>query len=109
MGHAISAEELLDEIKMMPVAERSRFFTLLGAQLFQVENFSHDQVFGHLANELFTAQEAAEYLEVSIATFRRYVRNGKLTPAQRVGRSQMFATRNLKDFKRSLREVRQGR
>ncbi|MHB8987858.1 MAG: helix-turn-helix domain-containing protein [Desulfobulbia bacterium] len=109
MGHAISAEELLDEIKMMPVAERSRFFTLLGAQLFQAENFSHDQVFGHLANELFTAQEAAEYLEVSIATFRRYVRNGKLTPAQWVGRSQMFATRNLKNFKRSLREVRQGR
>lgn len=107
MGHAISAEELLAEIKTMPVAERSRFFTLLGAQLFQAENLSHDQVFGHLANELFTAQEAAEYLEVSIATFRRYVRNGKLTPAQWVGRSQMFAARNLKDFKRSLREVRQ--
>lgn len=109
MGHAITAEGLLAEMKTMPVAERSRFFTLLGAQLFQNDTFTHEQVFGHLAGDEFTAQEAAEYLEVSIATFRRYVRGGKLTPVHRVGRSQMFATKSLKDFKRSLREVRQKR
>ena len=106
MGHAITAEELLAEMKAMPATERNRFFTLLGAQLFQDETFTHEQVFGHLAGDTFTAQEAAEYLEVSIATFWRYVRSGKLTPAQRVGRSQMFATRDLKDFKRALREVK---
>lgn len=38
--------------------------------------FSHEQLFGHLAEAEFTATEAAEYLEVSIPTFRRYVQGG---------------------------------
>lgn len=105
MSHA-TAEELLAEMKALPLTERSRFFALLGAKFFQDDNFTHEQVFGHLADGLFTAREAAEYLEVSIATFRRYVRSGKLKPLHRLGRSQMFATRDLKTFKQSLRDVR---
>ena len=34
--------------------------------------------FSHLGGDAFTASEAAEYLEVLMSTFRRYVTNGKL-------------------------------
>ena len=54
-----------------------------------------------------TVQEAAEYLEMSVPNFRRYVQRGQITPVQTVGRNQMFATRPLKTFKRILRNRRQ--
>jgi len=109
MQHITSAEELLAEMKAMPAAERSRFFALLGARIFQDDNYSHEQVFGHLADDTFTAKEASEYLEVSIATFRRYVQSGKFKPTHCVGRSQMFATRDLKTFKKLLRDIKRNR
>jgi hypothetical protein len=49
----------------------------------------------------------AEYLEMSAPNFRRYVRRGQITPIQTVGRNQMFATRQLKAFKRALHSRRQ--
>ena len=78
MSHRMTAEELLAQIAALPLTERHRFFTLLGSRLFQDDNFTHEQVFGHLAEALFSAQEAAEYLEVSIATLRRHVQSGRL-------------------------------
>jgi len=106
MSHATTAEELLADMKTMSSAERSRFFTLLAEGIFQDDDFTHEQVFGHLTDDPFTAHEAAEYLEVSIATFRRYVQSGKIQPIHHVGRSQMFATRDLKAYKQSLKDVR---
>jgi len=35
MSHTMTAEELLNEMKAMPSAERSRFFALLGARFFE--------------------------------------------------------------------------
>ena len=61
---------------------------------------SHEQLFGHLAGDEFTAQEAAEYLEVSMPTFRRYVQAGRITPNTTVGRSQLFSTDALRAFKK---------
>lgn len=106
MSHAMTAEDLLSEIKAMPSTERGRFFALLGMKLFADEDSTHEQVFGHLAAAEFTAQEAAEYLEVSIATLRRYVQGGRLHPCKIVGRNQLFAAPDLRAFKRSLREVK---
>ena len=106
MGQVMKAEDLLSEMKMMPSAERGRFFALLGMKLFQEENLTHEEVFGHLANAEFTAREAAEYLEVAMATFRRYVQTGRLKPSRVVGRSQMFSAPDLKAFKRSRRDVK---
>lgn len=68
--------------------------------------FSHEELFGHLANDNFTAQEAAEYLEVSMSTFRRFIAGGKLSPSATVGRNQMFAVPDLKVFKRALKTAR---
>lgn len=63
---------------------------------------SHEQVFGHLRNDPFSAEEAAEYLEVSIPTFRRYVQLGKIQPKEIIGRSQLFATIDLRKLKQKL-------
>jgi hypothetical protein len=65
------------------------------------EDFSHDQVFGHLQHEPFSAAEAAEYLEISIPTLRLHVQSGKLVPSHVVGRNQMFSAQILRAFKRS--------
>ena len=105
MGHAVTAEELFATVKSMPSSERARFFSMIGANAFQ-EDYSHEQVFEDLADAEFTASESAEYLEVSLATFRRYAQRGKIKPSRVVGRNQFFATKDLKSFKRSLRIVK---
>jgi len=65
------------------------------------DNFTHDQVFGETHQIPFSAWEAAEYLEVSLPTLRRYVQSGKLVPSHIVGRNQLFSAQSLRTFKRS--------
>ncbi len=38
-----------------------------------MQSFTHNDVFGHLKHNLFSAEEAAEYFVVSMPTFRRHV------------------------------------
>ena len=101
MNHALTAEDLYTEMKRMPTAERVRFFSLLASNAFREDDFTHDQVFGDMHQEPFSAWEAAEYLEVSVPTLRRYVQSGKLVPSHVVGRNQMFSAQTLRAFKRS--------
>jgi len=79
MNSPVTADELFAAIRNMPSTERARFFSMLGANAFQKEDYSHEQVFGDLENDEFTASEAAEYLEVSLPTFRRYVQSKKIS------------------------------
>jgi excisionase family DNA binding protein len=65
-------------------------------------SISYKQVFGHLKNSLFSADEAAQYLEVSMPTLRRYLQAGKLRPAQNIGRSQLFSSADLRRLKQKL-------
>ncbi len=67
----------------------------------QNEPLSHQQVFGHLDGALFTASEAAEYLEVSVATFRRYLKAGKLIAHTGVGASHLYVLDDLRQFKKA--------
>ncbi len=101
MNHPLTAEDLFSEMKRMPTAERAKFFSLLTSNAFREDDFTHEQVFGQLQQEPFSAREAAEYLEVSVPTLRRYVQSGKLVPSHLVGRNQMFSTQTLRAFKRS--------
>ena len=68
MSHAAdtitTAEELFAVMKEMPTGERVRFFTLLGKNAFEKENFTHEEVFGDVLNSEFTAAEAAAYMEL---------------------------------------------
>ena len=100
LNRSLTAEDLFSEMKRMPAMERVRFFSLLTGSAFRDDDFTHEQVFGDLQQEQFSAAEAAEYLEISIPTLRRYVEAGKLVPSHVVGRNQMFSAQTLRTFKR---------
>ena len=102
----MTAETLLQSLRRMPEMERERFFGLLCASAFRREDLSHEELFGHLASDEFTAAEAAEYLEVSMSTFRRFVASGRLNASSTVGRNQMFAVPDLKTFKKALKTAK---
>lgn len=106
MRHALTADGLFKDLKAMPAAERQRFFVLLSETAFRAEDMTHEQLFGSLQNEKFTSQEAAEYLEVSLPTLRRYVASEKLAVDSVVGRNQFFAVPVLKAFKRALQATK---
>ncbi len=101
-----TAEDLFSAMQEMPPTERVRFFTLLGETAFEKDDFLHAEVFGDVLNAKFTVEEAAEYLEVSVSTCRRYIQGKKITPVHVIGRNQFFLAADLKSFKRSLRTVK---
>jgi excisionase family DNA binding protein len=101
MNHALTAQVLFSEMRRMPATERAKFFLLLSTNAFRDDDFSHEQVFGHLAREPLSAAEAAEYLEISLPTLRRYVQAKKLIPSHVVGRNQMFSANDLRAYKRN--------
>jgi hypothetical protein len=72
------------------------------SQKTQTKSFSHDQVFGHLKNYNFSSKEAAEFLEISLPTLRRYVQADKLKPSSVIGRSQLFSTDSLRLLKQKM-------
>ena len=103
MAHVMTAEDLFQDLKQLPTTERQKFFVILSTNVFRDDDMSHEELFGHRASDNFTAQEASEYLEVSMSTFRRFVASGKLNPSSTVGRNQMFAVAELKAFKKALK------
>lgn len=104
MTHFLTAQDLYQNFNQMPESEKKNFFELLFSRFFNAQNSdsSHEQVFGPLKDAEFTAQEAAEYLEVSISTLRRLIASKKLSPTAIVGRNQLFAATDLKALKRTL-------
>jgi excisionase family DNA binding protein len=102
MAHAMTAEDLFQDLKQLPASELQKFFGILSARAFRSDDLSHEQLFGHLADDTFTAAEAAEYLEISMSTFRRHVAGGKIGASETVGRNQLFAVQDLKRFKKAL-------
>jgi excisionase family DNA binding protein len=67
-----------------------------------MKSYTHEEVFGHLRNVTFSAKEAADFLEISMPTFRGYVQSGKIKPTELIGRSQLFATDDLRKLKLKL-------
>jgi excisionase family DNA binding protein len=107
MAYALTAEDVFLQIKEMPEKERVKLFTLVVNNAFRdQENYSHEEIFGHLKTELFSADDAAQYLEVSLPTLRRLVQSQKLQPKQIIGRSQLFSTTDLKQLKRQIKKTR---
>ncbi|MDE1179899.1 helix-turn-helix domain-containing protein [Paraburkholderia sp.] len=101
-----TAEAVYGDFRKLPTEERIKFFSLLSEATVNNDNFTHEEVFGDLADAELTSAEAAEYLEVSMSTFRRYVGAGKLAASSEMGRNQLFASKALKAFKRALRDVK---
>ncbi len=90
ISQSLTADDLFFEMQRMPESERINFFTLLTCNAFRENDFSHEQVFGHLQHEPFSAAEAAEYLEVSLPTLRRHVQSGKLIPSTLLAATKCF-------------------
>lgn len=100
-----TAQELFTTLQQLPFSERQHFFELLAGKIAsdtEQENFSHEEVFGHLQNAQFTATQAAEYLDISIATFRRYVRDKKIVPVTEVGSTHLYALEDLSEMRKAL-------
>ncbi len=106
MARAMTAEDLFCDFAQMSTQERQRFFMMLSEKAVRDDDLSHGELFGHLAEDEFTSQDAAEYLEVSISTFRRLVSSGRLNPSSVVGRNKMFSVPELKSFKRALKTTK---
>ena len=70
--------------------------------IFYGNHFSHQDVFGHLKEEIFSAQDAAAYLEISLTTLRRYVSAEKIKPTITIGRSPLFSAQDLRQFKQNM-------
>ena len=102
MTQYMTAEDLFTQVQKMSSKERIKFFSLIAINAFQETGSTHEQVFGHLRNVTFSAEEAAEYLEISLPTLRRYVQAGKLKPTSIIGRSQLFSTNDLKLLKQKI-------
>lgn len=94
----ITAKKVYREIIDMPVKEREKLFTAIARHGFEKEDYTHDEVFRDLAGTPFTITEAAEYLEVSAITIRRWVKEGKLR-SRRIGKSIVFDTEVLREAK----------
>lgn len=102
----MTATEVFQSFRKLPTSERYRFLQLLAEGVEQGENFTHEDVFGDLVEAELSSQEAADYLDVSKSTFRRYVSDGKISASSEVGRSHLYSAKALKAFKRSLKEVK---
>jgi excisionase family DNA binding protein len=98
----ITAEIIFDQLNRLPFSEQSQFFKLIAARAFNKkrEYYSHEEVFSDLKNATFTSNEAAEYLEISMSTFRRLIKTGKLTTINHIGRSQLFSLDDLRAYKK---------
>jgi excisionase family DNA binding protein len=102
MNHSLTAEDLFAQVRQMTAKERIKFFSLIAISAFKEPDYTHEQIFGRLKNDAFSAEDAAEYLEVSLPTLRRYVQSGKLKPSVVIGRSQLFSSTDLRLLKQKL-------
>lgn len=102
-----TGDQLFATLQRLPFHERERFFALLNSKAFGIEeNLSHEELFGHLENAEFTATEAADYLEISMPTFRRYLRAGKITVSSTVGNNHCYSLKALRELKKAMKMVR---
>ena len=102
MTQTMTAEDLFAQVQKMSAKERIKFFSLIAINAFKDADYSHDQVFGHLRNATFSAEEAAEFLEISLPTLRRYVQAGRLKPTSIIGRNQLFSSADLRLLKQKI-------
>ena len=102
MTPTMTAEDLFAQVQKMSAKERIKFFSLIAINAFKETDYTHEQVFGHLRNAAFSAEEAAEFLEISLPTLRRYVQAGRLQPSTVIGRSQLFSSDSLRLFKQKI-------
>ena len=106
-----TAEHLFNELLLISPTEQEKFFSLLARKMFSYtdtdkDNYEHSELFGHLETAFFTAKEAAEYLEISSATLRRYIRDGKIAASKEIGSSHLFKLEDLRKLKTAIKLIK---
>lgn len=94
-----SSQAFINQFRALPESEKTQVRSLINEQ-----NLSHEEVFGFLREEEFTVHEATEYLGISEPTFRRAVKAGKITASSTVGRSNLYALKDLRAFKKARKK-----
>jgi len=94
----ITAEKLYRDMVEMPVKEREKLFAVIARQGFEKDTYTRQEVFDDIRRAPFTIKEAADYLEVSEITIRRWIKAEKI-PFQRMGRNLLLDVDTLKSFK----------
>jgi excisionase family DNA binding protein len=84
------------------VTKSLKLFSLVGKHLSGSNAFTHEELFGHLNEEHFSVKDAAEYLEISLPTLRRYVSAKKIKPMKVIGRSPLFSAKDLRQLKQKM-------
>lgn len=98
--NTLNAEKLFSSLQQLNNEERQHFFNLLSERAFGTpDNMTHQALFGDLKDAEFTAQEAAQYLDISIATFRRYLKDQKIVASSTVGNVHLYSLGELKKFR----------
>ena len=100
--HTVTAEKVYKEILEMPVREREKLFTVIARQGFEKELYIHDEIFDDIRREPFTIKEAAEYLEVTEITVRRWVK-AEILKSKKIGKNIVFDADELKVVKRQVK------
>lgn len=101
-----TAEQIFSELQKIPFAEQEKFFGLLAKKVFHDDDINHNELLGDLEESLLTAKEAADYLDVSLATLRRYIRDKKINSERKIGTNHLFSIDELRDFKLALMKVK---
>lgn len=96
---SMQAQSLFTKYQSLNQEERVAFRAMM-----HEENLTHDEVFGHLRGKEFSSKEAAEYLNISIATFRRKVAAGAIRASSVFGKNHLYLLDELRDLKRSSRK-----
>ncbi len=96
----ITAEKVYEDLLKMPLEEREKLFSVIARQGFERDRYGHGEVFDDIRRSPFTVKEAAQYLEISEITLRRWIKAGKIT-FRRAGRNILFDVDELKVFKRN--------
>lgn len=92
------ANSLFTQYKSLNGIEKAAFRALI-----QEENLSTEEVFGHLKGKEFSSQDSADYLGVSIPTFRRYLANKRLSASSTIGRNHLYRLEDLRSLKKELK------
>ncbi|MFA7243358.1 MAG: hypothetical protein WC091_24890 [Sulfuricellaceae bacterium] len=98
--NTLNAEQLFNSLQQLNNEERQHFFNLLSERAFGApDNLTHQELFGDLKDAEFTALEAAQYLDISIATFRRYLKDQKIAASATVGNVHLYSLCDLRKFR----------
>ena len=104
----LTAEKIIREIYLLPLSEREKLahhivhFGIKNIPLEMPEILDLDQWQEEIAREPFNLAQASDYLEVSPATVKKWTESGRI-PFQKSGRTYRFNVRDLKKFKKSLK------